>query len=116
MHHQTKNSEKLKKLREEPRLSKDIQLPTGGQLRDLISKLQVTNKRGDWKLIGGKTDSIYHLIGDERRAARLFVKENPDFSRECFESETRTPLHQLNDFMRKLILQEYEIMEYNGEI
>lgn len=116
MHYHTKQSKKLRKLRERPRLAKEMQLPEGGQLRNLMEKLRITNKRGDWGLTGGKTNCIYYLIGDERRAARLFVEENTTFVKKCFEKETSTPLQKTNEFMRELILQEYEIMEYNDEL
>lgn len=120
MHYHTKNSEKLQMLREEPITGEEInKLPTSvNGLRSFTNKIELTarSRQKDWDLDRGKTLSIYYLVGDERRAARKLINTHPEFIKKCVEHGCNTPLSQLNDFMKDLVLQEYEIMEYRGEI
>lgn len=121
MHHHTKSSKRLAKLREEPQVK--IKLPTGGPLRSMIQKLSVKSPgKGNSKtwdgVGGGGLDTIYYLPGDERRAVRKFIEENSKFVIDCFTNqEYNNPIaHTFDGFMLSLFQQEYEIMEYNDEI
>lgn len=128
LHYRTKGSEKLRKLREEPRKASEI--PEGrssnyckgkGQ-RSLIRKfdIPISGYGGRKKKETTKMESslIYYLYGDERRAIRKWIKTNSDIAKECMGYKKHAnPIPQLlGDVMWEMFKEEYEIMEYNGEI
>jgi hypothetical protein len=117
MYHLTKGSKKLRQLREEPQ--SDIELPDGGPLRNLIERLKLQSGRGASERHGkGSIETVYYLVGDERRAVRKFIQLNTEYVKDCFGKENKNnPLRQkLPEEMYWLMEQEYEIMEYTGEI
>lgn len=119
MHHNVKSSKRLQELREEPQT--DIYLPDGGPVRNMIEKFNVPCGQGkskSWES-DGEVKTVYYLTGDERRAVRKFIEANSRFCKSCMGNSKRTnhPIsHHLDDVMWWLFQQEYEIMEYNGEI
>jgi hypothetical protein len=123
MHHHTKSSKKLQELREEPQIG--FNLPSGGPLRNMVRKIAIkSNGAGSSKSRGvgkGGITTVYYLVGDERRAVRKFIKENQNYINSCFSEEhnnnCNNPLREdFDEFMFALFEEEYEIMEYNGEI
>jgi len=107
----------LRELREEPQTG--IDLPDGGPLRNLIERIKLQGGRGDSNTHGkGNIDTVYYLVGDERRAVRKFIAINSAYVKDCFDlQECNNPLRQkLPEEMYWLLEQEYEIMEYTGEI
>lgn len=123
MHHITKGSESLRKLRERPRVGDEYERtsPTaGGGVRQYVETIHFNVHRDGkkWNLERGRSTIVYYLIGDERRAARIFVKEEPEFVEKCFSKKHAfNPIvQQTDELVGELIFQEYEIMKYNGEI
>jgi hypothetical protein len=119
MHHRTKSSKKLQKLREEPQT--DMGMPSGGPLRNMICKLTISNNAsGSSKSRGiglGGITPVYYLVGDERRAVRKFILENLKLIQDYMEEEQQNVLaEKLDETIYWLLEQEYEIMKYNGEI
>lgn len=121
MYHLTKGSKKLRQLREEPQTG--IDLPDGGPLRNLIERIKIQGARGSSETLRGEGQitTVYYLVGDERRAIRKFIEENTEYVKKSFEKDhnnnSNNPFRQrLPDEMYWLLEQEYEIMEFNGEI
>jgi len=122
MHHITKGSDKLQRLREEPQVGMAMPNPTGnGGLREIVFKLDVSSRgSGESKTWDGGSNisTVYYLYGDKRRAVRKYIEENSDFVSHCFsDNRTSDPIrYNLPEQMFELMKEEYEIMEYNDEI
>jgi hypothetical protein len=115
MHHHTKASEKLAKLREAPQTC--VEKPTGGPLRDMIRHISGNRSTsGKTRKNTRQVEGVYYLYGDERRAVRKFVKLNPDFTRDCLTDSCNPLFESLDPFIYQLLEEEFEIMDYNGEI
>jgi len=118
MHHHTKRSKTLQELRKEPQTEVDFNMDS--PLREIIRKIQISTSSSQSKNWNreGPIKTIYFLFGDERRAIRKFIEKHSTFCESCMESEaTSHPINmQLDEFMWELFKQEYEIMQYNGEI
>jgi len=112
MKERTKKSEMLNDLREKPRV--DIKIPVYGPLRNKIHRFTVPASTGGST---GENCKVYHLIGDERRAIRKFIKENKKFCEYCMEREYNNQVKQhLEGVMLEIFLEEYEVMKARGEI
>lgn len=118
MHHHTKSSEKLQRLREEPQT--ELTLPNGGPLRTMIKKMNVSGGgNGDGKSrceYGSRPKTVYYLYGDERRAVRKFIQVNEEFVRRCMQDQYNPIASSLPTEVYQMLKEEFEIMDYNGEI
>lgn len=120
MHHNTKGSDTIQKLREEPQTG--IDLPNGGPARSMIHKFSVKSAgRGGGKgrngTLHGGTTTVYHLIGDERRAIRKFIKINSEFVEDCMDDVNNNPIStQLDGVLLEIFKEEYKIMKYTDEL
>lgn len=113
----TKGSKYLEKLREEPQIDMNMPDTTGRKYVERL-KLMANSGEGGVKSRGsGQLRTVYYLVGDERRAVRKFIELHPKYVKSCFSEEYNNPLQtKLPDELYWLMEQEYEIMEYNGEI
>ena len=122
MHHNTKRSEKLQRLREEPRTDMNLPSPSSSGLRRIAFRLTVkSGGRGNSKSWAGKNnpqrDDVIYLYGDERRAVRKYIEANTEFVKACLEKDCNSPIqNSLPTELYNLMCEEYEIMKYNNEL
>lgn len=111
LHHRTVNSKTLRKLKESPLPAKDIKMPGGGSLRDLIRKIgqPVTTSSGSKKYNYGSWSMIYYLYGDERRAVRVAIKENETYIKRAFKSNASPFKMGWGEGMYQILNEEWSI-------
>lgn len=104
----TANSRILAEIRESPRTRREIGDTTiSNGVRELVERIYVPGVSEQ-----GHTRAVYYIYGDERRAARTFIEENPHIVHEATRNPESALRENVHPFMFTIIMEEFQLGGY----
>ncbi|MFP4633099.1 MAG: hypothetical protein ACLFMT_06670 [Halobacteriales archaeon] len=97
--------EKLK--RDGPAVADELPRVPGPRERRYVGKFDVTRSSTGSNRSRGRTQAVYYLYGDERRAVRTYIEENTEFVRTCMQDRANPINMAHEDYWWQMFCEEW---------
>ncbi|MFB6283609.1 MAG: hypothetical protein ABEK59_06705 [Halobacteria archaeon] len=97
----------IEQLSEGPKTDQELEGKISPKSRKMVGKLDVPTKGTGGGKSRGRTQTVYYLYGDERRAVRKYIRVNEEFVKSCMQDEVNPINVNMEDYWWQMFVEEW---------